>query len=310
MCDDYGVEVSEGVNELRILKEKALSKETLSSGLLCGCKQRLLSNYLKISSNLMNMMAGFTQALSVIDTIEIFHNRMDLVKKIFRENSIEDLITREGASTVACPKMIIMFSIIQRHMEDVLFEEMARKLVPFIGSKSGEKIVVCREILDDIYDFAEAAVFTLSGLRINCSNISDEIYKHPFSLLTGCSDCSVEQSKETCIFLTGRQKVECLHLFMTESFFKIRKWSETYFDIFKSYHNAPEKIHLIMDFKLIDKYTWTQEDCKRHGELESIFGCVYIVNANHINFDGFLVNMVDIHEIKECVLQCDLKITL
>lgn len=309
MCDDFGQVVSDSIYELHVLKKKATSKDVICSGLLCGCKQKLLSNYLAISSNLMNLSGALSQALSVITDVDSFNDRMKAMKSIFRESALHDLVTKDGVSSVACPKMIILFYIIQKQMEDVLFEEMSRKLLPFLGSKNGEKIKICREILDDIYDFTEAAVFTLSGLRINCYNISEDIYKHPFSPIKECPTNINKHEARNCIFLSGRQKVECLHLFMTDSFVKVKRWIDTYFDLFKQYHKAPEHVHLIIDFKLMDKYTWTEEDCSRYKELQDFFGCVYVVNSEHIDFNGFEVDTVDIHDIKECVLQCDLNTT-
>lgn len=306
MCEDFGRLVAANVLELDSVKEKANSKEIISRGLLCGCKQKLLRNYFAAISNLMVMIGSASQNLLVMNNISQLNNRINDVKEIFRDNCLHDMMNCEGHATFACPKMMVLFSIMQNQMEDVLFDEIHQRLVPFIGSPNGEKIKVCEETLDDIFNFAETALFHLSGLRINCNNIKDELYDdESFDIPFNGTQCKLDPSKkESCIFLSGKQKVECIHMFLHEGFYKVKSWFERYINLYYKYHKYPQQIHLVLDYKLMDKFEYTEAHYQKYREACEKFGFVCITNADHVDFGSWTdkLNIVPMEEIKDCVI--------
>ena len=319
--NNFGSLISNNVLGLSLLQKKALKPQNaLSNGLLCDSKKTILQAYMTTISNVIVMTGSICQLLSEFRTVDDVNNRISHAKKVFKRSFIKhiasELLKVEHCSS--CPKSAMLFGILQGQLEDVLFEEVRTKLIQYIGCMDDGVYFVCEEILDMIYDFAEAAIFHLSGLRINCTNISELIFTDDrFQISTSdlsslshrCQSAKeetfIDKQPKSCLF-THRHRKECLHLFLCDEFFKVRNWMDVYINLYKTYHNEPKKITLILDYRLIEEDTdWSIEDYERYVHALDVFGRVCIINFDHINFGSYedLLATDSLDMVEECVYE-------
>ena len=312
--NNFGQLISNNVLGLSLLQKKALNpKNALSNGLTCESKRTILNSYMTVISNAIIMTGSICQMLSEFKTVEDVNTRILHAKKIFKRSYINNIASEilKVEHCSSCPKSAMLFGILQGQLEDVLFEEVRTKLIQYIGCMNNGIYIVCEEILDMIYDFAEAALFHLSGLRINCNNINDLIFTDDrFQISTSdlsslshrCHSNDVDINPSACLF-TNINRKECLHLFLCDEFFKVRNWMDVYINLYKTYHNDPKQITLILDYRLIEEDTnWSIEDYERYIHALDIFGRVCIINFHHINFGTYedLLSADSLDIVEEC----------
>lgn len=312
--NNFGQLISNNILGLSLLQKKALNpKNALSNGLLCDSKRAILQSYLTIISNAIVMTGSICQLLSEFKTVEDVNTRILHAKRVFKRSYINNIAAEilKVEYCSSCPKSAMLFGILQGQLEDVLFEEVRTKLIQYIGCMDNGIYFICEEILDMIYDFAEAAIFHLSGLRINCSNINDLIFTDDrFQISTSdlsslshrCQFSENNKQPISCLF-TNKSRKECLHLFLCDEFFKVRNWMDVYINLYKTYHNDPKQITLILDYRLIEEDTsWSIEDYERYVHALDIFGRVCIINFNHINFGMYedLLSSDSLDIVEEC----------
>lgn len=312
--NNFGQLISNNVLGLSLLQKKAVNpKNALSNGLTCESKRTILQSYMTVISNAIIMTGSICQMLSEFKTVEDVNTRILHAKKIFKRSYINNIASEilKVEHCSSCPKSAMLFGILQGQLEDVLFEEVRTKLIQYIGCMNNGIYIVCEEILDMIYDFAEAALFHLSGLRINCNNINDLIFTDDrFQISTSdlsslshrCQSNDVDINPSACLF-TNINRKECLHLFLCDEFFKVRNWMDVYINLYKTYHNDPKQITLILDYRLIEEDTnWSIEDYERYIHALDIFGRVCIINFHHINFGTYedLLSADSLDIVEEC----------
>lgn len=313
--NDFGQLISNNILELALLKKKSLNpRYVLSSGLLCDSKRVILDTYLTTIGNSIVMCGSICQLLPEFKTVDDINTRILHAKTVFKRSYMNDLVNQilKVEHCSGCPKDTMLFGILQGQLEDVMFEDIKNKLIEYIGCCEESIFSLCEELLDMIYDFAEAAIFHLSGLRINCKNISDSIFKDDrFKISTiglKFSSCEIDPAFDmppaSCIFKEPHKK-ECLHLFLCSEFFRVKNWMNVYIDLYKTYHNNPKKITLILDYTLIEDDTiFTEEDYKTYLHAQSVFGKAFIINCEHIIFNSYeeAVDITSIDTIEECLI--------
>jgi len=78
---------------------------------------------------------------------------------------------------------------------------------------------------------------------------------------------------------------------------------DVYINLYKTYHNNPKEITLILDYRLIENDTnWSIEDYERYVHALDIFGRVCIINFHHINFGTYedLLSPDSLDIVEEC----------
>jgi len=314
--NNFGQLISNNILGLTLLQKKALNpKNALSNGLLCESKRKILSSYMTIISNAIVMTGSICQLLPEFKVVDDINTRILHSKRIFKKSYINNIASEilKVEHCSSCPKSAMLFGILQGQLEDVLFEEVRTKLIQYIGCTDNNSLFsICEEILDMIYDFAEAALFHLSGLRINCNNINDLIFTDDrfqistsdLSALSHRCHSSIDKQPNSCLFL-NKDRRECLHLFLCDEFFKVKNWMDVYINLYKTYHNNPEQITLILDYRLIEEDTnWSVEDYERYVHALEIFGRVCIINFDHVSFGIYedLLSIDSLDIVEECVL--------
>jgi hypothetical protein len=310
MCDDFGKLVSQRIIELNVLIEKATKKEVIHKGLACDCKTDLIKRYFAAVGNLMILVSSLSQNLLTIRNIEEFEVKYLEMKRVFRETRLSRIFCTD--EEISCPKMTSLFLISQKQIEDVLLEEVEGILKPFIGDKNGNKHKACEEALDVVYNLAETALLSISGLRVNFFNLSDGIYVDEGFVHTECAPplSGKHFPPKNCIYLNRQDKrkcemfpLECVHVFLHDSYYAVNNWLDNYIRMFYKYHVKPENIAMIWDYKLLGKHDWTERENKRYLEAENKFGSVYLINTEDVNFNGKEknLNIVDLEDIKECL---------
>ena len=320
MNSDFGTLISRTIIDLNILKDKLIygtsgdKPSILTQGLLCNSKRQIVDVYLQSISNVAIMLTSLCQVLILIENSDHIVKRVGNHKKLLRDGfskGIMDAIQSNEHCT-GCPKGAMLFGIMQNQLEDVFFADVITKLIPFIGSANGEKYKICVEILDDLYEFAEAALLHLSGLRIDCSNLKDSIYdddRYPVTrgdirkLNVDCPD-EEDIKPDSCIFKNPNRS-ECLHIFLHDGIFHVKSWLDVYVKLYEQYHKYPKKINLILDYKIVSSYTWVQHDFDRYIKCKDLFGEVFIINADHIDFGPFkdTLHITTYEKIEECVYE-------
>ena len=315
MCYDFGFLVSDNVWELKNLKEKARDlkePDVLVRGLLCESKQRIVDTYTTACSNIMVFMGSLSQLLSIVESIDDLDDRIANTKKIFRQYVNTEIINeiQKNEHCLGCPRTATLFGIMQTQLEDVLFEEIRSAMIPCIGSNGADNYNTCEKTLDEIYDFAESALLHLSGLRINCEFLTDDIYNDERSNIKSTQITKLLPDfknqpyipPSSCIFGGNTTKIECLHIFLHDRFFKIKKWFDVYINLYSTYHKYPKRINVVLDYQLIDKRDFAEEDYIRYKRMQNMFGSVCIINSDHIDFGDFkdLVHISCAENIEEC----------
>ena len=317
--DNFGEIVKNALIDIDDLRNKILTGQPSSittQGLLCESKKRIVDKYLTAIGNSIIMLSSVCQLLVLCKTTDDITKRLSDVKKLLRDSfnhNIIDTIQKDEHCS-GCPKATILFAIMQNQLEDVFFSDLINKLIPYIGSVNGEKFEVCQEILDEFLEFTEAALLHLSGLRINCANLKDEIFddnRFPANRSDirklGPDYIDIpDMPPGTCLFKDDG-KTECLHIFLHDGMLKVKKWMDVYTNLYTQYHKYPKRINLILDYKLVSEYEWTEKDTERYHHLQEIFGEVFIINDESIEFlvSSDELNITKLSKIKECFIQCD-----
>ena len=317
--DNFGETVKDVLIDIDDLRNKILNGQLSSittQGLLCDSKKRVVDRYLTAIGNSVIMLASVCQLLILLKTTDDVSKRIFNVKKLLRDSFNHDIINaiQSDEHCSGCPKASVLFAIMQNQLEDVFFSDLVNRLIPFIGSLNGEKHDVCKEILDEYLEFTEAALLHLSGLRINCANLKDEIFDDD-RFPANRSDIRrlgpdyidiPDMPPGTCLFKDDT-KTECLHIFLHDGMLKVKTWMDVYTNLYTQYHKYPKRINLILDYKLVSEYEWTKKDTERYNHLKEIFGKVFIINTESVEFQVDIneLNITQLSKIKECFIQCD-----
>ena len=87
MIYDYAGLVNAYTIELKLVKEKVLKQDVISSGLKCHCKRQLLFHYIDCVMNLMVSLTAFLRLVPVYTedgSVEELDAKIKLIKKAYR----------------------------------------------------------------------------------------------------------------------------------------------------------------------------------------------------------------------------------
>lgn len=290
------------LHEIKLLP-KALNepgKELIKKGFYCPCKKSLLKSYLYSISNLMIQISSEIQAIHTIKNGDELSDRFRFIWNIYKETESKIIYDVPFCTFSTC-----LFDIMQTQFEDVFMSELYKKLYPHINSAIKPHDSILQDILTDLIDVGETALFYLSGLHIKCSSInpnivSDKFFKelnlNPIRFKTDFTECNLERK-------TGH---ECLHLFVTPAMLQINSWLSNYFDLYRKYHRDPKNIIMIIDYELMNdqNYKWDNIAKERYEKALEVFGAVYFINYENIDFDDYTgkVNLSDYEELSSCIV--------
>lgn len=286
MCNDFGKLIGEHSFELYMLIEKGLSKSVIKDGLSCKSKQLLIKEYFKHISNLI-VNIGYLGLNYDSENIKYYVNT---TLETFKKNYHKDILKLN-----ICPQIIYLFSILQKEIEEQTFIEIINKL-----NNIDDIFLLIKEIFDDLYDLAEIAILNLSGLRLNCFNINENIkneLNETNSLFTKDMinhKCPSKELEDTC---NGE---ECIHLFIHEKYYKSIGWLDKFINILLKYHTNPKNILMIIDYKLVNYLKWNDINSKRYQTIVDNLFDVYIINYQNIDFGKHKIPLLNPNEVVEC----------
>lgn len=291
MITNSGYLTADAILELRSLKQKITSNPIIRLGITCQGKRSALDSYISSVANLMIMCSSFFQSIGHITDSDTLEYRFKLIRKIYRNSVFKKLYYNPLISS----RMLRLFEIMQVQIEDQIFErirhEMERMILETNGDLEVDKLSLLESVLDNLYVLAETSALHLSGQRINCFRIKEDIFedtdfKHDSEVQNHTQELSAQ-----CGYLNHKidqsQFCECLHLFMVPDFFVSDDWMIRYFDMYYKYHEDPNNIMVILDYKLMRDYTWKEIDFAAYQKALNSFRGVNIINYNKIDFNGY-----------------------
>ena len=290
MSINYSGILFDGLFDIELLRTKGTSKASLQPGLTCSCKKSILTTYLTSIGNLMVCTTSFSQILRYIRTIPDFTERIRRLEQMFRDQLIENMYS---SSDCLSAKTTCLFETMQNQLEQVYFTTLYDKYLPFIGHRNDTDVAkTVTESIDELYELAEVAVLNLSGFRINCNNISDDIIND--EIFKGRDISKLPLTNPLCAFKhTADTHIECIHLYVTPAMYRVNNWLDYYLDNYLRYHINPKNIMLIVDYKLMPNFKWTQLNIERFRKFKNSFESIHYLNSENVDF-GECTDEIDI----------------
>lgn len=278
MSWDYGLTLQKYLVNISLLSEIARRKKMIARGLSCICKDVIITNYTRALKNVMISLTGLIHRITH-RSAEQLEDAVKSVVSIFRQEAYDETYYGKNVS----PKMLFLFELTQKALENAIFDEISREITP--NKRTKTRAQLHGHVLAEIYDLAEVAILNLSGVRLDPRKLSDNMFNTRHFVYDKEKVLPFDRSKIVgCPFANGSKyfENEILHIFLCDRLLSVRSWIVNYIEILRDYFEEVGQLILVLDFKLVSEKDWTSDVIEfwRSLKLDEIFGKVYCTNCS------------------------------
>jgi len=274
--------------------EKILDNKSFSDR-MCGCRKLIFEQFTVAVEKMIIKLGARTLKFLEDYNLELSTDLDDLEKWFF-DDVYQSLYENEEVSN----KMVLVFQQLQHPLDQKFFD---------IISKRFNAILVClkegnhqylqgemNDLYEEIQGWYELFIYLILSTQLNCQSLNDKFLEDneiPKSRIcegeeNSCIHCDAANRCE--VHAGVAQNGEIVRMIMTDEFIEDMTWMDTLISIINKYHNNPDNISLILDYRMYDQLI----QCKlKHVHYDKIlkastyFKHLQIVNHEGINFNGY-----------------------
>jgi hypothetical protein len=234
---------------------------------MCDCKKLMLNIYLTGYNNLITNIASAM--------MRVTPDRVDKLVKTCKEVFIYHTYEQMRMEPFISSKMVLLFERVQRPIEMAIWEKLEAHLSEFAGLRNGRKYEVFCCTLGTLMKWADLALLSLNGLRINCADLKNSIL--------GAGEISTARCEysQACCKHEHIVENQALHLMLTPESIESPYWCTQVMMLIQQFHRRPDQVTLIIDAKLIDDMElpdYITVDCV--VKAKSIFKDLQVINVS------------------------------
>jgi hypothetical protein len=275
--------------EIEILKKNFYSKPAFSSS-LSECKKDTLEGYTHAIEDLLIGYVHIFHELENIYSEDAIKKRLKYLVRVFQRSSIKHF--RKGKIS----KLFYLFCVFKDLFERDIFSDINQEVLQYFRNEIRDSPHNTYElILAKFYSLIELSYLFMSGLQINCLNLSTEVLNSPcFDIFRIESETisNICNSEDDCNLRDFSEDNEYVHFFILPEY-KNEEFIETIIAELIEFHNNSKNINIVIDYKLHPSIVYTDKDYKVYELIKKSFKSVIFANSGHIDFGEYrtLVNI-------------------
>lgn len=277
MCMNYTEALTKGLRDLDDIQNMALKKEVFKLN-VCDCKKDILTNYYNALGAVLVDVVNFLFNKDVRSEEEL---DFIFLKNKFYKLAYEDLYKRPNISK----KLLYLFEVYHKPIENLMFRQIEKNLKEYFEQGKLQKYHPI--IINSIVDYAEFIVFALASFKIDCNNISSNLFSEmknpPIKNICANHTCEICPNFEQCKH-HKELKEEEFHIYMFKEFNEDDGWLIPLIELLLKYHKNPKNIKIVVDYKLFPSFSYTEYNIKRCEYILKHFTKIQFINYEHIDF--------------------------
>jgi hypothetical protein len=285
---EFSIELANSIINLEMQKERIL-KQDIKLERLCYCRKQILYNFTSVCQ--MFFIRFTARIIKFLEDGDIDKTTsINDLKQWYEHEIYKKLFDNDDTSN----KMIVIFKLLQDNLDEQFFQLFNYKFKGVIEKFTPETLPEFKtellEVYADVYDWIENHLLNILSIKIDCSQISDEIidfYSNNNPHNATVHRCDVFQCPSTDANHLMYAEEE-IHLYMSDEFDN-EVFLVNYFDIIAKYHKFPQNIKITFDFILYDEERFKFTELLRNITIQNLgsFKSVAIINYKNVDFGPY-----------------------